>query len=46
MNKAEFVAVKDYIIEYGHNGKHVRIIRTRCDIDENSCINSFYWNLI
>lgn len=45
MNKAEFVAVKDYIIEYGHNGKHVRIIRTRCDIDENTCIQFFLLEL-
>lgn len=33
MKKAEFVSVKDYTLEYGHNGKHTRIIRTRCDMD-------------
>lgn len=33
MKKVDFVSVKDYILEYGHNGKHVRIIRTRCDLD-------------
>ena len=44
-SQAEFVAVKDYILEYGHNGKHVRIIRTRCDIDGNSTIQFFLLEL-
>ena len=39
--QAEFVSAKDYVLEYGHNGKHVRIIRTRCDIDGNRTIQFF-----
>lgn len=37
-SKASFCSVKDYTLEYGHNGKHVRIIRTRFDDSENSTI--------
>lgn len=36
--KAEFVSVKDYTLECGHNGKHVKIIRTRYDTKESSTI--------
>jgi len=36
--KAEFVSVKDYTLEYEHNGKHVKIIRTRYDTKESSTI--------
>lgn len=31
MKKADFVSVKEYTLKYGHNGKHVKIIRTRYD---------------
>lgn len=43
--KTDFVSVKDYILEYGHNGNHIRIIRTRCDLDENSTIQFFLLEL-
>lgn len=36
--KAEFVSVQDYTLEYGNNGKHVKIIRTRYDTKESSTI--------
>lgn len=29
--KADFVSVKDYTLSYGHNGLHVKVIRTRFD---------------
>ncbi len=38
MKKADFVSVKDYVLEYGHNGKHARIIRTRYDEGSNKTI--------
>lgn len=41
MKKADFVAVKDYVLEYGHNGKQVRIIRTRYDEGNNKTIQFF-----
>ena len=41
MKKADFVSVKDYVLEYGHNGKHVRIIRTRYDEGGNKT-NQFF----
>ena len=39
--KSDFVAVKDYVLEYGHNGKHARIIRTRYDEGGNKTIQFF-----
>lgn len=40
---AEFVSVKDYTLEYGHNGKHLKIIRTRFDNKEDkSSVIKFY----
>ena len=39
--KADFVSVKEYTLEYGHNGKHVKIIRTRYDKDYTSTIQFF-----
>ena len=36
--KADFVSVKEYTLEYGHNGNHVKIIRTRFDRDNESTI--------
>ena len=41
MKKADFVSVKDYVLEYGHNSKHVRIIRTRYDEGGNKTIQFF-----
>lgn len=41
MKKADFVSVKDYVLEYGHNGKHARIIRTRYDECGNKTIQFF-----
>lgn len=38
MEKADFVSVKEYTLDYGHNGKHVKIIRTRYDKDYISTI--------
>ena len=39
--KADFVSVKEYTLEYGHNGKHVKIIRTRYDKDDYKIIQFF-----
>ena len=39
--KADFVSVKEYTLEYGHNGKHVKIIRTRYDKDYHKVIQFF-----
>lgn len=39
--KANFVSVKEYTLEYGHNGKRVKIIRTRYDKDDYKCIQFF-----
>lgn len=41
MEQADFVSVKEYTLEYGHNGKHVKIIRTRYDKDDYKCIQFF-----
>ena len=37
-SQAEFVSVQEYRLEYGHNGKHVKIIRTRYDTKDSSTI--------
>lgn len=29
--KADFVSVKDYQLSYGHDGLHIKVIRTRFD---------------
>ena len=40
---AEFVSVTDYTLEYGHNGKHIKVIRTRFDNKEDkSSVIKFY----
>jgi RNA binding exosome subunit len=40
---SEFVSVKDYTLEYGHNGKHIKVIRTRFDNKEDkSSVIKFY----
>ena len=41
MEKADFVNVQDYVLEYGHNGKHVRITRTRYDKGDYKSIQFF-----
>ncbi len=27
----EFVSIKEYVLSYGHNGEHIKLIRTRCN---------------
>lgn len=40
---SEFVSVKDYTLEYGHNGKHLKVIRTRFDNKEDkTSVTKFY----
>lgn len=40
---AEFVSVNDYTLEYGHDGKHIKVIRTRFDNKEDkSSVIKFY----
>ena len=40
---SEFVSVKDYTLDYGHNGKHIKVIRTRFDNKEDkSSVIKFY----
>ena len=40
---AEFVSVNDYTLEYGHNGEHIKVIRTRFDNKEDkSSVIKFY----
>lgn len=41
IEKADLVSVQDYILKYGHEGKHVRITRTRYD-KNNISIIQFY----
>ena len=36
--KADFVSVKDYTLSYGHNGLHIKVIRTRFDYKNTSNI--------
>lgn len=44
---AEFVSVKDYTLEYGKNGNHIKVIRTRFDNkeDNNSVIKFYIMNI-
>lgn len=37
--KADFVSVNDYQLSYGHNGLHVKVIRTRFDYKDISNIS-------
>lgn len=37
----DFVSVKEYTLNYGHNGEHIKLIRTRFDIN-NKKIIKFY----
>ena len=40
---AEFVSVTDYRLKYGHDGRHLKIIRTRFDNKEDkSSVIKFY----
>ena len=35
---SSFTSVKEYILNYGHNGEHTKLIRTRFDINNKKII--------
>ena len=45
LDKPTFVSVKDYILNYGHNGEHIKLTRSRLDFHDETIINFFITRL-
>lgn len=45
LDKPTFVSVKDYVLNYGTNGEHIKLTRTRLDFYDETIINFFITRL-